>query len=217
MLYKLLPGYPEDFIRHSSFYEYRKPIDLYMATSNELLLLNKINVHHCHGEYSRSPFTAVDQLVRVSDFLPFYEHLRLYNKSSSIPRAASIGSIKSPLAPAQRFSPKSLDFATPVPVAKTIPRNSNMPSLTPSLPTKSIPVPELSRANSLPGQQSIAIAPPTVRVPKANPKPLVPGQKVVQHPSSSIHTQQPPTSLFNSARAQENTGRHRIESRMRTN
>ena len=208
MLHKLLPGYPEDFIRHSSYYQYRKPIDLYIATSNELLLLNNINVHHCHGNFSRNPMTVIDQLVRVSDFLPFYEHLLSHNKSSSIPRATSIGSLKSALPSSQAPLPKSLDFAAPTPIAKGTTRCSNMPSPTLSIPTKSFPVPSLSRANSLPGQQSIISAAPAIRPPKSIPKPLPFGQKVAQHPSPSSRTQQSSATSSSNVRTMENTGRH---------
>ena len=92
MLHKLLPEYPEDAVHRSSYYQYRKPIDLYVPTPNEVKLLNIINAHHSHWVYSRQPLTSSDELVRVSDFLPFYEHLRSAHTSTHIPRTSSVGS-----------------------------------------------------------------------------------------------------------------------------
>lgn len=76
MLRKLLPDYPEDVIRRSYQYQYRKPIDVYSVTTCEVELLNRINSHHARWAYSRQPFTKIDELVAVPDFIPYYEHLR---------------------------------------------------------------------------------------------------------------------------------------------
>lgn len=76
MLRKLLPDFPEDFIRRTHQYQYRKPIDVYSVTAYEIELLNRINTQHARWSYARQPFNALDELVRVSDFLPLYEHLR---------------------------------------------------------------------------------------------------------------------------------------------
>ena len=76
MLRKILPDYPEDVIRRSLQYQYRKSIDLYSVTAWEVELLNRINAQHSRWAYSRQPFTALDEIVRVSDFLPFFEHIR---------------------------------------------------------------------------------------------------------------------------------------------
>ncbi|UJR15425.1 hypothetical protein I4U23_002370 [Adineta vaga] len=76
MLRKILPDYPEDIIRRSYQYQYRKTIDLYSVTACEVGLLNRINSHHSRWAFSRHPFTALDEIVRVSDFYPYYEHLR---------------------------------------------------------------------------------------------------------------------------------------------
>ncbi|UJR31309.1 hypothetical protein I4U23_018807 [Adineta vaga] len=127
MLHKLLPDYPEDVIRRSSYYQYRKPIDLYVATPNELKLLNRINAHHAHWAYTRQPFTAADELVRVSDFLPFYEHLRLVHKSTHIPRAPSVGSLRPILPQTQQSTERSLNSVPNMPVP--------LPSLTPTQAT----------------------------------------------------------------------------------
>ncbi|CAF1577379.1 unnamed protein product [Adineta ricciae] len=84
MLRKILPEFPEDVLRRSYQYHYRKPIDIYSVTACEVDLLNRINSHHSRWTYSRQPFTALDEIVRVTDFLPFYEHLRGLKSSSGI-------------------------------------------------------------------------------------------------------------------------------------
>ncbi|CAF4325461.1 unnamed protein product, partial [Adineta steineri] len=64
-------------------YQYRKTIDLYSVTACEVELLNRINSQHSRWAFSRQPFTALDEIVRVSDFIPFYEYLRHGTKSTS--------------------------------------------------------------------------------------------------------------------------------------
>jgi len=76
MLRQLLPDYSEDVLRQTAQYQYRKSIPICNLTKSEIELINRINSHHCRWSYSRQPFTANDELVRVTDFLPFYEHLR---------------------------------------------------------------------------------------------------------------------------------------------
>ncbi|CAF0984868.1 unnamed protein product [Adineta steineri] len=83
MLRKILPEYPEDIIRRAYQYQYRKTIDLYSVTACEVELLNRINSQHSRWAFSRQPFTALDEIVRVSDFTPFYEYLRHGTKSTS--------------------------------------------------------------------------------------------------------------------------------------
>ncbi|CAF0984545.1 unnamed protein product [Adineta steineri] len=83
MLRKILPEYPEDIIRRAYQYQYRKTIDLYSVTACEVELLNRINSQHSRWAFSRQPFTALDEIVRVSDFIPFYEYLRHGTKSTS--------------------------------------------------------------------------------------------------------------------------------------
>src|SRR5579871_4542652 len=126
MLHKLLPEYPEDFIRRSSCYKYGKPIDLYATTANEIDLLNRINAHHSHWQYSRQPFTSTDELVRVLDFLPFYEHLRLFAKSTAIPRNPSAGSLRPILPQPQQTIQSTPDFVVHLPNSarghSTVPR-----------------------------------------------------------------------------------------------
>ena len=68
MLRKLLPDYPEDVIRRAFHYQYKKSIDLYTVTAYEVELLNRINAQHSRWAYSKQPFTALDEIVRVSDF-----------------------------------------------------------------------------------------------------------------------------------------------------
>lgn len=83
MLRKLLPDYPEDVINHSVKYQYPCRIHNYNLTNNEVNLINRINSHHSRWTYSRQPFTLDDRLVRVSDYLPFYEHLRFGRRTVS--------------------------------------------------------------------------------------------------------------------------------------
>jgi hypothetical protein len=90
MLRKVLPEYPEDVIRCSSQFHYRISIDLYNITLREIELLNRINTHHSRWAYTRQPFTALDEIVRVSDFLPFYHHLRQnVTTGSTVPYATN--------------------------------------------------------------------------------------------------------------------------------
>ena len=75
-------------ILRSEHYGYSPPIDLFSATPNEVELLNRINAHHAHWAYSRQSFTTLDRLVRVADFLPFFEHLRSKSTRLSFSRPA---------------------------------------------------------------------------------------------------------------------------------
>lgn len=211
MLHKLLPGYPEDFIRRSSSYDYRKPIDLYISTSNELALLNKINIHHCHGDYSRSTFTVADQLVRVSDFLPFYEHLRLYDKSPSISRALSIGSLKPVPPSSQKPLTKPPSAFVPVALHKGNLDNPSIPPAITSTQKKSFPVSQLASGDGLPAQLSIIPAPPPARLPKSNSRRSEPSQKVIQQPSPSLSTKQSLVKPSNTTSNSASTGEHVIE------
>ena len=83
MLRKILPDYPQDLFYRTNQYQYRKTIELYNITTCEIELLNRINSHHARWAYTQQPFTAMDEIVRVSDFLPFYDHLhRIFKKNS---------------------------------------------------------------------------------------------------------------------------------------
>ena len=216
MLHKLLTGYPEDFIRRSSFYQYRKPIDLYVATSNELALLNRINIHHCHGAYSRGPFTIADELVRVLDFLPFYEHLQLYGKSSPTARTTtSASSLKSaqlqppkPTQP-QKSTQRSPDFI--VHVANGIPENATMAVATTSIQTKSHSSSQLSRTNSLSISRFTTPSSSTahsVRPPKSNAQPLATARQVLQQQLVTSPAHEPMATSSTSTVLWKDTGKY---------
>lgn len=211
MLHKLLPGFPEDFIRRSSSYEYRKPIDLYSATSNELVLLNKINIHHCHGEYCRGTFTGADQLVRVSDFLPFYEHLRLYDKSSSIPRTPLANSLKPVPIPSQKQLTKPPSAFVAIAIPKGNLDNLNIPSAVTSTQKKSSPVPQFACGDGLPSQLPVVSAPLPIRIPKSTSRSLGPSQKLVQQPSPSLSSQQSSVISSKNVSNSASTGEHTIK------
>jgi len=131
MLRKLLPDYPEDVIRRSFQYPYRKFIDVFSVTTNEIELLNRINGHHSRWTYSRQPFTKIDELVRVSDFLPFYEHLRNGFKSTSNPSNATVHTLRQLLPQTQQAVQRSSDFMTNMPTIlrgqSAIPQGTSVP------------------------------------------------------------------------------------------
>lgn len=89
MVLKLLPDFPEDVIYRAAYYRFWEKIELCKATQSEVDLLNRINAHHSSWAYSRQPFTASTELVSVSDFLRFFEHLRLHYKAQSLPLTSS--------------------------------------------------------------------------------------------------------------------------------
>jgi hypothetical protein len=204
MLHKLLPEYPEDFIRRSSSYQYRKPIDLYVATSSELDLLNKINTHHCHWEYSRERFATTDQIVRVSDFLPFYEHLRLYVKAPPTPRTTSTSSLRPILPQPQQSMQRSPDFVVHM---------SN--AVRASIEAQLLTTPQLPRTNSLSVPRPIAPAPlvPALRPanpPKYDAQPLATARQSSQQQFPSLPTQQPIATSSNSTINSKATGKRYI-------
>jgi len=220
MLNKLLHEYPEDVIRRSSYYQYRKPIDLYLATSNELELLNRINVHHSNWAYSGQPFTITDELVRVSDFLPFYEHLRLLCKPSPIPRTPSTGSLRPILPQPQKSMQRSPDFV--VNMTNTVRRNSNAPVATTSIQTQPYTPSESSRENIPSVPRPIAPVPFALRPqrPPKNGAQQFSARQPLQHPSTqpqqqslppSSSTQQPLAPTSSSITNSTNTGKQYIE------
>jgi hypothetical protein len=203
MLHKLLPEYPEDFIRRSSSYQYRKPIDLYVATSNELDLLNKINTHHCHWEYSRERFTTTDELVRALDFLPFYEHLRLFVKVPPAGRTTSTNSLRPPLPQSQQAMQRPLDFVVQMP-------NTGHASIQ----AQAILTSQLPRTDSIAVPRPIAPTSTTVMRP-VNPltydiQPLATARQSLQQQLASLPIQQSiPTSLNNTTNS-KTTGKRSI-------
>jgi hypothetical protein len=201
MLHKLLPDYPEDVIRRSSYYQYRKPVDSYIPTLNELDLLNRINAHHARWAYSRQSFTATDELVRVSDFLPFYEYLRLVFKTPPIPRSTSSASLR-PILPQPQQSP---DFV--VNTSNTARRNSTVSVATTSIQIQPYATSELPRENIPTVPRPIALAPaPSAlypsRSPKSSAQPLATARRPSQKQLPPSSTQQsivtPSNSLINS-------------------
>ena len=137
MLRKLLPDYPEDVIRRSYQYQYKRTIDTYTVTAYEVELLNKINSHHSRWAYSRQPFTALDEIVRVSDFLPFYEHLRRGFKAGAPLANVTVQTLRQllPQHTAQRPSAISSNMPTILRTQPTVPQATSVqtqsyPSLT---------------------------------------------------------------------------------------
>jgi len=187
MLHKVLPEYPEDILRRSLNYQYRKSIDLFTATPSEVELLNRINVRHAHWAYSRHPFNSETELVSAADFLPFYEHLQLFLKSSSIPRASSVGSSKQILPQAQKSSQNSADFAVNM-------RNANRRNSSIAIPMRQQTVNDLSRNNSYSVaqsnvQSSLNFLPPTTS--NYNIPPIEFARQALQQELSSVPSRQP--------------------------
>ncbi|CAF4807424.1 unnamed protein product, partial [Rotaria sp. Silwood1] len=194
MLRKLLAEYPEDILRRSAYYQYRKPIALYVATSHELELLNRINAQHSHWTYARQPFTVADELIRVSDFLPFYEYLRLSFKPTSIPQTTSANSLR-PILP-QATKQSSSDFS--LNTSNSLLGHSTTPLATTSTQIQPYVVQEIHRENI--SSISRPLAPPLPPPPVQRPPPLskydvqlstVPRQ-VPQPPSTQQRLQLPP-------------------------
>jgi hypothetical protein len=190
MLRKILPEYPEDVIRRSLYYQYIQPIVLYTATPNEVELLNRINADHSQWGYSRQPFTSMDELVRVSDFLPYFEYLRLYFKPMPNSRTPSTNTLRSILPQPQQAVQRSPDFV----MNNMLPavRGQSTVSLAPAVPVQlqAYTVPELSRENNSSASRPIASAPTVVRPsrqPKYGAHPLMPPRQSSQH--SSTHQQ----------------------------
>ena len=215
MLHKLLPEYPEDFTRRSSYYQYRKPLDLYVATPNELLLLNKINVHHCHREYSSEPFTTADELIRVLDFLPFYDHLRLYAKNRPVPRTNSSSSVRSILPQSKQPVQRSPDFVVHMP--NTILSNSTAPIATTSTPAQSFTTSQSSRAKSLSIPRQVAPVSPALSSARLSEYPAVPlatARQSLQQQLGSLTSQQPIARLMNNSIHPKTTGKDCIMSNL---
>jgi len=189
MLHQILHEYPEDVIRRSSYYQYRKQIDLYPATPNEIKLLNRINAHHCHWAYSRQPFTAMDELVRVTDFLPFYQHLRAVLKPTPIPRATSTGSLRPILPQTQQPTERSPDFV--INKLNAVRGQSTVtPAAATSIQVQPCATSELPRENTLSTPRLIAPSP-------SAPRPSRPPKYVMQplqlkHPLTQLQQQLPP-------------------------
>ena len=83
MLRSLLRDYPENVIHRSAYCQYGKKLPLYNVTFYEVELLNRINSQHARHLCSQHPLTAIDHIVRVSDFLPFYEYLCQHPNAAS--------------------------------------------------------------------------------------------------------------------------------------
>lgn len=80
---KVLRDVPNDMFHRWDVYQYRKPIELSHVTSHEIKLLNRINVHHARWSYTRQGFNLGDEIIRVSEFLPYYLYIRqILNKST---------------------------------------------------------------------------------------------------------------------------------------
>jgi hypothetical protein len=226
MLHKILPEYPEDIMRRSSHYQYRKPIDLYVATANEIELLNRINAHHSHWAYSRQPFTPNSELVRVSDFLPFYEHLRLFCKSTPIPRTASTGSLRSILPQPQQATQRSPDFV--VHMSNATREHSAIPFATTPIQLQPYTASELPRENTSSVPRPIAPTPPASRLlqptkygaqllapsrqPKKTPPPPPPKQVHQQLPPPPAH--QPIATTSSTSINSTDTGKEYIENNL---
>jgi len=192
MLRKLLPDYPEDVIRRSFQYQYRKSIDVYSVTTHEAELLTRINSHHSRWTYSRQPFTQLDEIVRVSDFLPFYEHLRYGFKSGSSVTSTTVHTLRQLLPQPQQIGQRSSDFMTNKPTIlrgqSTVSQGTSVPMPSYSLST------DLARENISSTSRPAAPAPaPNVSRPPQQPKPVENPYAVLlpQRPSQNPPPQQP--------------------------
>lgn len=206
MLRKLLPDYPEDAVRRSLQYHYLKPIPTYPVTLCEIELLNRINGHHSRWTYSRQPFTQIDELVRVSDFLPFYEHLRQGSKPTSTSSSMATHTLRQLLPSSQQSVQRSSDFINGVPsilrgqstapprttvpmssysVATEFPRESTSITTRPIVPTTNLPRP--TRPQRPIGNPYATLLPQPAPIPPKNPpNPISTGKTTTISPSSVI-------------------------------
>ncbi|CAF3582536.1 unnamed protein product [Rotaria sp. Silwood1] len=161
MLRKILPDYPEDIIRRSYQYQYRKAIDLLAVTASEVELLNRINSQHSRWTYSRQPFNALDELVRVSDFLPFYDHLRYNHKSASVISSTAAHALRQLLPQTQQTIQRSSDYMPTMPII--IRGQSTIPQETPIQIQSFRPSTDVSRESISTTSRPIA---PTLNVPR---------------------------------------------------
>ena len=129
MLRSLLRDYPDDVMRRPTYYQYGTKIDVYNVTYYEVELLNRINNHHARRSYSQQPLTAIDEIVRVSDFLPFYEYLRQHVKSGSVALPAPTNILR-PKAPQQAQAAQRLLDLIPG-MASILRTRPSMPSTAP--------------------------------------------------------------------------------------
>ncbi|CAF3571756.1 unnamed protein product [Rotaria socialis] len=193
MLRKLLPDYPEDFIRRAYQYQYRKPIDLYSVTASEAELLNRINTHHARWTYARQLFNALDELVRVSDFLPLYEHLRHSYKVGTIISNSTAHTLRQllpppPLQQQQQQQPhstvqRSSDYMTNMPII--LRGQSTIPQDLPIQIQPYRPSTDFSRENT---SRPIAPVPNVPRPPRpsksiGNPYAILPIRPSQQYPT----------------------------------
>ena len=196
MLRKLLSDYPEDAIRRSLQYHYLKPIPIYSVTLCEIELLNRINGHHSRWTYSRQPFTQSDELVRVSDYLPFYEHLRHGHKSASTPSNNTVHHLRNLLPqnpqPVQRSSdfmngvPSILRGQSLAPPRTTVPMSSYPSSaLRPVAPVVNVSRP--SRPQKSIGNPYATLLPQSISLPSNNPPNFISIGKAIRI-SSSLST-----------------------------
>ncbi|CAM2704403.1 unnamed protein product [Rotaria socialis] len=177
MVHNLLAEYPKDIIRRASNYQYQRPIVLYAPTADEIVLLNKINSQHCNWAFSSSPFNFTDELVRVAEFLPFYEYLNVSAKTT--PGSQSTSEIQQAIQPLPAFHSSMSD--------------SLHERLNPPVVTKSVPINRFS-ASELPRNEktsSVEIrtepttsAPYPSQLPKHDEPPLTLLRQISQHPST---------------------------------
>ncbi|CAF0853849.1 unnamed protein product [Adineta ricciae] len=184
MLEKILRDYPNDAIHHPTDFQYRKPIDLYVPTTNEIILLNRINANHSHWTYTRQTFTSADELVRVSDFLSFYEHL-LVHKQMHIPRAPSVGSLRQILPQPRQSAELPVDQS--VNMSNGIRKSANL--LREATSRERSP----STAMALPRERTLSLAPkliPTASTVVHSSQPVPPSassSRFLQHSSKQAH------------------------------
>lgn len=183
MLRKLLPDYADDVIHHAIQYQYRKQIPIYNLTKNEMELINRINSHHCRWSYARQPFTLNDELVRIADFLPFYEHLR-HGGARTMPMHANATPVR-PVMPQTHNIPtqRSNDYLNNMP---TILRGQTTSVQRPSAPLNIFPLTtDISRDAILStARPMMSTAVNLPRPQKTIPNPYVPPvrQRIVQPP-----------------------------------
>jgi hypothetical protein len=181
MLRKLLSDYPEDVIHRSLQYQYRKPINIYPVTAYEIELLNKINGHHSRWTYSRQLFTKIDELVRVSDFISFYEHLRHGYNSASTQSNATVHTLRQLLPQSQQPVQRSPDFISTMP--------SILRGQTNISQVATVPMSSYSTATDFPRESFSLPSRPVASAPNI-PRPSRP-QKSVSNPYMTLLPPQP--------------------------
>ena len=188
MLRLLLCEYPDDVMRRPTYYQYGAKIDVYNVTYYEVELLNRINDQHARRSYSSQPLTAIDEIVRVSDFLPFYEYLRQAHKAGSTTAHAPATTVRPRLPHSAQGAQRLLDVMSGM--------SSILRARPPMPPTAPVPSTVHPNLTNYVREQLVRMTRP--------PPPLLPSRPAAE---PAVPQQPVPTVLANQSIADTNTGK----------